>query len=266
MLSDEVSMCLIVFAWRPSHAVPLVVAANRDEFHNRPTQPLAPWDDAPELIAGRDLQAGGTWMGVTRSGRFAALTNIRVPTQPEGRRSRGELPERYLRAEMSPQEYLAELAMQRDDYAGFNLLVGDDQSLWHLNSQEGVPLRLAEGVYGLSNASLDTPWPKLVRARTMLAGNLEALIPEALLQLLADEQKAAEHEQPSTGVAPELERLLSSAFITSSDYGTRASTALIRRSDGSFEILERSFGPEGLLGEARFNHCPAANERTHSNR
>jgi len=163
-----------------------------------------------------------------------------------------------LRAEISPKKYLAELAARREDYAGFNLLVGDDQSLWHLNSEEGAPLRLTEGVYGLSNASLDTPWPKLVRARTILARNLETLNPEALLQLLADEQKAAAHEQPTTGVAPELEELLSSAFITSSDYGTRASTALISRSDGSLEILERSFGPEGMVGEARFYHSPTS--------
>lgn len=247
-------MCLIVFAWRPFHAVPLVVAANRDEFHNRPALPLAPWADAPDLIAGRDQQAGGTWMGITPAGRFAALTNIRAPGQTMGLRSRGELPEHFLRAEMRPEAYLAALAAQRADYAGFNLLVGDRQTLWHLNSHEGVPRRLAEGVYGLSNASLDTPWPKLVRARSMLASCLENLRTEALLQLLADDQQAAEHELPNTGVAPELERLLSSAFIASRDYGTRASTVLIRRSDGSLEILERSFGPEGCLGDVQFRH------------
>ena len=251
-------MCLIVFAWRPSQAVPLVVAANRDEFHARPTLPLAPWEDAPELIAGRDLQAGGTWMGITPAGRFAALTNIRAPGEPLGSRSRGELPERFLRAGMPPEEYLAELAAQRRAYSGFNLLVGDEQALWHLNSHEGVPRKLAEGVYGLSNASLDTPWPKLVRAKTALAGNLDNIRPEALLQLLADEQKAAESELPNTGVALELEKLLSSAFIASRDYGTRASTALIRHNDGSLEIRERSFGPEGMLGEARFCHSPAS--------
>ena len=247
-------MCLIVFAWRPSHAVPLVVAANRDEFHARPTLPLAPWEDAPRLFARRDLQAGGTWMGITPAGRFAALTNIRAPGEPLGSRSRGELPERYLRADMPPEEYLDRLAAQRREYSGFNLLVGDNRALWHLNSHEGVPRRLTEGVYGLSNASLDTPWPKLVRARTMLSSRLETLCTETLLQLLADDQQAAGHELPNTGVAPELERLLSSVFIASRDYGTRASTALIRRSDGSLEIRERSFGPEGCLGDVQFLH------------
>ena len=250
-------MCLIVFAWRPAHAVPLVVAANRDEFHARPTLPLAPWKDAPELIAGRDLQAGGTWLGVTPTGRFAALTNIRAPQEPLGARSRGELPERYLRAEMPPGQYLAELAEQRGEYSGFNLLVGDCHSLWYLNSREGVPRELSEGLYGLSNASLDTPWPKLVRARSRLAECLEAPCLDTLLQVVADRQQAAAHELPNTGVSSEMEKLLSSAFIASRDYGTRASTALIRRADCSLEMLERSFGPDGPLGEARFAIPPS---------
>ena len=245
-------MCLIVFAWRPTQAVPLVVAANRDEFHARPTLPLSRWEDAPELIAGRDLEAGGTWLGVTPAGRFAALTNIREPNQPPGRHSRGTLPEGFLRAEMPPEEYLAELAARRGDYAGFNLLVGDRHSLWHLNSREGAPRQLPEGLYGLSNASLDTPWPKLVHARSRLAECLDAPRADALLQVVADRRQAADHELPDTGVSAEMERLLSSAFIVSRDYGTRASTALIRRQDGSLEMLERSFGPDGLLGEARF--------------
>lgn len=251
-------MCLIVFAWRPSQAVPLVVAANRDEFHARAALPMSAWEDAPQLIAGRDLQAGGTWMGITREGRFAALTNIREPNQPPGRHSRGTLPERFLRAEMPPEEYLAELTSQRADFAGFNLLVGDSQSLWHLNSREGAPRRLPEGVFGLSNASLDTPWPKLLRARSKLAGCLEAPRPDTLLQVVADRQQAGDHELPDTGVGAEMEKLLSSAFIVGRDYGTRASTALIRRHDGSLDMLERSFGPEGLLGEARFRHPAAA--------
>ncbi len=247
-------MCLIVFAWQPAQAVPLVVAANRDEFHERPSLPLAPWAEMPELIAGRDLEAGGTWMGVTLDGRFAALTNIRRSRQTSGPRSRGELPERYLRNQLSPEAYLSELQAQRSDYAGFNLLAGDTQTLWHLNSDEGTPRRLEPGIYGLSNASLDTPWPKLVRAKHALASHLEHPDSEALLQLLADTWRPATHQLPNTGVTPELEALLSSVFIASPNYGTRASTALIRRSDGSLEIRERSFGPEGRLGEVHFVH------------
>ncbi|MCW8156222.1 hypothetical protein D7243_08475 [Stutzerimonas stutzeri] len=249
-------MCLIVFAWRPDHIQPLVVAANRDEFHARPSLPLGQWKDAPWIIAGRDLQAGGTWMGITTRGRFAALTNIRAPGQPIGLRSRGELPEQYLRGELSPAEYLAELAARRSDYAGFNLLVGDAQSLWHLNSHSGEATPLRAGVYGLSNAGLDTPWPKLRKARAALADELDQPDTERLLALLADPRPAAEHELPQTGVSLEWERRLSSIFIASPEYGTRASTALIRHADHTLEILERSFGPHGPLSEVRYRHPP----------
>ncbi|MCW3149395.1 NRDE family protein [Stutzerimonas stutzeri] len=247
-------MCLIVFAWRPAHALPLVVAANRDEFHERPSLALAAWDDAPDIIGGRDLQAGGTWMGIRPDGRFAALTNIRAGGQPPGRRSRGELPEQYLRSDLHPAEYLAKLAGCVDDYAGFNLLAGTAEELWHFNSQLGKPQRLDAGVYGLSNADLDTPWPKLRRARAALVAQLGAAQPESLLQLLSDDQPAADAELPSTGVPPEWERRLSSIFIASPEYGTRASTALLRWQDGTLDIRERRFGPEGMLGESAYRH------------
>jgi len=247
-------MCLIVFAWQPTQAVPLIVAANRDEFHERPSLPLAPWEEMPELIAGRDLQAGGTWMGATLDGRFAALTNIRSPGQAPSPRSRGELPVRYLRGQLSPEAYLSALQARRSDYAGFNLLVGDIRTLWHLNSDEGIARRLEPGIYGLSNASLDTPWPKLVRAKAALTRHLGRPDSEALLQLLADCEKPPVDQLPNTGVSTELEILLSSIFIDSRNYGTRASTALIRRSDGALEIRERNFGPEGHLGEGHFQY------------
>jgi uncharacterized protein with NRDE domain len=249
-------MCLIVFAWRPDHCQPLVVAANRDEFYARPSLPLGHWEDAPWIIAGRDLQAGGTWMGITAHGRFAAVTNIRAPGQPVGLRSRGELTEQYLRAELSPADYLTELTARRHDYAGFNLLVGDHQSLWHLNSRSGEATQLGAGVYGLSNAGLDTPWPKLEKARAALAAGLDQPDTGRLLALLADPQQAAEHELPQTGVPLEWERRLSSIFIISPEYGTRASTALIRHADGALDILERSFGPDGPLGDVRYRHPP----------
>lgn len=246
-------MCLIVFAWRPGHALPLIVAANRDEFHARPSLPLAPWPDAPEVVAGRDLQAGGTWLGIGSSGRFAALTNIRAPGSPAGARSRGELPERYLRGSLSPQAYLAEVSGQLDQYAGFNLLVGDDRQLWYLNSAVGSAQRLSAGTYGLSNAALDTPWPKLVRARRQLQSCLGAPDIEALLALLSDAQPAQDAELPTTGVPYEWEKRLSSIFIASDDYGTRASTVLIGRADGSAKITERRFGPHGRLGDSCVN-------------
>lgn len=249
-------MCLIVLAWRPTHALPLIVAANRDEYHARPSQPLAAWEDAPHVIAGRDLQAGGTWMGVGRAGRFAAVTNIRELGAPLGPRSRGELPERFLRGHLSPEAYLVELAGNLQHYSGFNLLVGDAHELWYFNSHTGVPEQLSAGVYGLSNAALNTPWPKLVRARSALHECLSAPETEDLLRLLSDAQPAADAELPSTGVPYEWEKRLSSVFIASADYGTRASTALIRRADGSAQIIERRFGPIGALGESRVSLPP----------
>lgn len=250
-------MCLIVFAWRPNHALPLIVAANRDEFYERPTLPLGHWQDSPDIVAGRDLKAGGTWMGVSTAGRFAALTNIRAPGAATGSRSRGELPERYLRGQLTPEAYLNELAEHLQHYAGFNLLVGDGRDLWYLNSHAAVPEKILPGFYGLSNAALDSPWPKLLRARAALKNQLDAPEAENLLRLLNDPELAADAELPSTGVPYEWEKRLSSIFITSADYGTRASTVLIRRADGSLDITERSFGPAGRLGERHVSLPPS---------
>ena len=243
------AMCLIVFAWRPGHDVPLLLAANRDEFYARPSLPLGHWEDEPGVYAGRDLQAGGTWLGLGPDGRFAALTNIRDPRQTIGPRSRGELPARYLTSTLTPAEFLAQLAPQASEFSGFNLLLGNDQELWHYNPRSGAPRPLPAGVYGVSNADLDSPWPKLLRARHGLQQALSA-DDEALFALLADPQRAADSELPETGVGLEIERLLSSVFIASPGYGTRASTLVKVYADGSRQIRERRFGVEGVaLGE-----------------
>lgn len=243
-------MCLIVFAWRPGHPLPLLVAANRDEFHARPSRPLSEWAEHPGLFAGRDLEAGGTWMGYTREGRFAALTNIRDPSRPQGLRSRGHLVAEYLASQVSPQAYLEGLTGQLTDYSGFNLLVGDTASLWFLNAREARPRAIEPGVHGISNASLDTPWPKLCRAREALAGQPDAPRPEALFELLADRWQPSEGALPDTGVGLATERLLSSVFIASPTYGTCASTLLMVGAQGRWQMIERSFGPQGArLGE-----------------
>lgn len=243
-------MCLIVFAWRPGHPQPLVVAANRDEFYARPTQPLSHWADAPGVYAGRDLEAGGTWLGVGPAGRFAALTNIRDPDQPLGQRSRGELVSGFLTGTQPIEAYLDQVASRASEYSGFNLLLSDGQQLAYLSAREATPRLLDTGVYGLSNAGLDTPWPKLLKARAALQAKLHEPQPEALLTLLADSQQAAESELPETGVGMATERLLSSVFIASQSYGTRASTVLLVSADGSRQLVERSFGPfGGHLGE-----------------
>lgn len=243
-------MCLIVFAWRPGHAQPLIVAANRDEFYARPSQPLGQWQDVAGVYAGRDLEAGGTWLGVGPGGRFAALTNIRNPGQPLGRRSRGELVAQFLCGEHSAEQYLAEVARRSDEYSGFNLLVGNAQQLAYLNATDPTPRMLGHGVYGLSNAGLDTPWPKVLKARAALTEQLNDPQPEGLLAMLGDPQTAPIAELPDTGVGLATETLLSSVFIASQSYGTRASTVLIVNADGSRRLVERSFGPYGgHLGE-----------------
>ena len=243
-------MCLIVFAWRPGHAQPLIVAANRDEFYARPSLPLAQWPEAPQVHAGRDLEAGGTWLGVGANGRFAALTNIRDPHQPPARKSRGELVAQFLNGEMPIDDYLADVVRRSLEYAGFNLLIGNANELWHYNAQGTEAVMLQPGVYGLSNAGLDTPWPKLLKARAALETVLDNPQPEALLALLSDAQVAPFAELPDTGVGLATETLLSSVFIASQSYGTRASTALIVHADGTRHLVERSFGPYGgHLGE-----------------
>ncbi|MGB4072632.1 NRDE family protein [Pseudomonas sp.] len=248
-------MCLIVLAWRPGHAQPLLMAANRDEFYARPSQPLAEWADAPGLYAGRDLQAGGTWLGAGRDGRFAALTNIRDPGQATGARSRGEIPAAFLRSTLSTEDYLQQLAERPSDYSGFNLLLGDRQQLWHYNSPQRRATALAAGIHGLSNADLDTPWPKLQRAKHALSQTLHAPQPEALLALLADATQAADEQLPQTGIGLTGERLLSSIFIASASYGTRASTALIVNANGSRLLAERCFGPHGNLLSEVYLEC-----------
>jgi uncharacterized protein with NRDE domain len=245
-------MCLIVFAWRPGHAVPLVVAANRDEFYARPAAALAEWPDAPGLIAGRDLQAGGTWLGIGPGGRFAALTNIRNPSAPQGTRSRGELAQRFLRSDLSPAHFLTTLHTERDAYGGFNLLVGDTQQLWHFNAHSGQAQALHAGIHGISNADLNTPWPKLQRAKAAFTQALNNGDEAELFALLDDATRPADEQLPNTGVSLEIERLLGSVFIASPTYGTRASTLLFVHADGSRRLIERSFAAQGVpAGEVR---------------
>jgi len=240
-------MCLIVLAWRPAHPQPLIVAANRDEFYARPSLPLGHWEDRPGIYAGRDLKAGGTWLGISSSGRFAALTNIRDLTLPQGGPSRGELVADFLHGQQSAEQYLSALHERAADYAGFNLLLGDRRQLWHYNQQRGVARQLQEGLYGLSNADLDSPWPKLQRAKAALAASLEQPQSAALLDLLQDPLIAADSALPDTGVPLPVERMLSSVFIASPSYGTCASTALIVDAAGASRLAERRFGPDGVL-------------------
>jgi uncharacterized protein with NRDE domain len=250
-------MCLVLLAHEAHPRYRLVVGANRDEFYARPTQPAGWWPDAPGVLAGRDLREGGSWMGVTREGRWAAVTNYREsPPQRAGAPSRGELVGDYLRGDESPGAYLARLRPRAQRYSGFNLLVGEPGTLhWTSNrSVEPSPGRpLSPGVYGLSNHLLDTPWPKVERGKRALQALLRSpdLEPAPLLDLLLDRTFAADHDLPDTGVGLDLERALSSMFIVSPDYGTRSSTALLIDHDGHGLLVERGYHPGSAEWEER---------------
>ncbi len=235
-------MCLIVFAWKLIPQCPLVLAANRDEFFERPTQPARWWDDHPDVYAGRDLQAGGTWLGIDRKGRVAALTNIRNGQAPAAdKRSRGELVANFLSADADPRTYLDQVRETAADYNGFNLLIGDGQALyWITNDGEPSFRPLEPGIYGLSNGSLDTPWPKVVRAKAQFASLLCTGAPDdAYYEMLADTTRPADSRLPDTGVSLEWERLLSPICIESDTYGTRASSIVRLHEGGHAELRER---------------------------
>ena len=238
-------MCLVVLGLKAHPRYPLVVAANRDEFLERPSAPAAFWPGAGGLLAGRDHSAGGTWLGVTRTGRFAALTNVRDPRGllPDAP-SRGALVAGFLRASDAPIEHLSRIAADPVRRNGYNLLAGEAGRLaWHSNAAGG-PREVAPGVHALSNALLDTPWLKTRRAAGRLARLLEPgeeIDPEALFDLLADRSGAPDGELPDTGVGLAAERLLAPPFIVAPGYGTRGSTVVLVSRGGRATFLERRF-------------------------
>lgn len=237
-------MCLILLAWKSDPRFPLVFAANRDEFYERPSAPAGFWNEAPDLLAGRDLRGGGTWLGITRSGRLAALTNYRDPASVKTEApSRGMLVSDYLRSREPPGAYLGRIADDAGRYNGFNLLAGDPEELFCF-SNRGDLQRLQPGIYGLSNHLLDTPWPKVAwgkgALKTVLAGD-RGMLPEALFALLADRRRPPDDRLPDTGVGLARERLLSPLFIESELYGTRSSTVLLIDRNGETTFVERVF-------------------------
>lgn len=256
------TMCLVIFAFHSSPEYPLIVAANRDEFYHRETAAADFWPQQPSLLAGRDLVQGGTWMGLTREGRFAAITNFRDPAQTgPAPRSRGELTLDYLITGLDPESWLCQIASRAGEYAGFNLLLGDRDTLWYASNSGGAGARsfsmkqLPPGIYGLSNARLDTPWPKVSLGKRRLTEVLDEgyLDHQRLLQVVADRRTAPVEQLRPHGLDQEMDRSLSAQFITAHeyDYGTRSSTTLWLSADGRAHWRELSFNSMGVVTNTR---------------
>ena len=240
-------MCVIFFAFETRADYPLVLAANRDEFYNRPAAAAGYWDDHPDIYAGRDLVGGGTWLGVTRSGRFAAVTNYRDTNAAPGTVSRGNLTADFLKGSGPAEEYLGDIQRRAGDFSGFNLIIGEiggaRREMFHYSNRGGEITPLEPGIYGLSNHLLNTPWPKvrtgLARFSTLL--NARDIDRENIFGLLSDQALAADADLPDTGLGLEIERALSAIFIKTPVYGTRCSTLLTFDSDLQFDLEERVF-------------------------
>ncbi len=248
-------MCLITFAYHTAPGFRLLMTANRDEFYDRPTEALHPWRDNPDIIAGRDLDAGGTWMGIAKGGRFAAVTNYRDGTSPQNPAalSRGHLVSDFLNDHRTPQSYAQALSSEGHNYNGFNLLLADKEQLVYCSNRSDEIKVLEPGVYALSNHLLNTPWPKAMQTREALrqavaAGNIEA---EQLVSLLSSRDIYPDEKLPATGVPQQLERALSAAFIVTPTYGTRSTTALRWDKNDRIEIVEQTFLAGGEPDQCR---------------
>jgi uncharacterized protein with NRDE domain len=251
-------MCLLMLAWQAHPRYRLVVAANRDEYHERPAAPLAKWPPPAQLLAGRDLRALGTWLGLDRGRRFGVVTNFRELQRPRlGAPSRGDLIPGYLGATDGAAfpggaaGFLASLAPRAGEYSGFNLLLTDEDSLWYAsNRARPFARRLPAGVYGLANEFLDTPWPKLTRVRTGFEAWLRepaTASPAALFALLADRTPAEDAALPGGGLPREWAQALSAPFVLHPTYGTRCSTVVLHEGGGGLYLAERRFDPAGEL-------------------
>jgi len=251
-------MCLIAFAWHVHPRWRLVLVGNRDEFHARPTAALAPWDEAPDILAGRDLEAGGTWAGIAPHGRASVITNVREMTADHGGLSRGLLVADYLGSNVPARTHAIELMSSAKGYRPFNLLTFDHDDAYYLgNHPNARAQRVEPGVHGLSNADFNAPWPKtralVERLTHWVADDTDSHV-DGLFALLADKGEWPDDVLPDTGIGIERERFLSSAFIAGETYGTRASTVILIDHEDRAVIAERRFGPHGVAqGESRYD-------------
>lgn len=247
-------MCLINFQFQDHPRYKLVIAANRDEFYKRPTEKAHFWNDDPQILAGRDLMQMGTWLGVSTSGRIAALTNFRDPSLPDAnKRSRGAIVRNFLETDMPPCLFLE--SINAEDYTGFNLVAGTADELFYYNNIDQKASAIEAGIHGLSNHFLDTPWPKVIKGKNYLERYLseheKVQLPD-LFEILADADQAAEPDLPDTGVGIEFEKILSPMFIKTADYGTRSSTVVLVDHNDHLTFAERVYDNGVLKGEQVF--------------
>lgn len=251
-------MCLINFNFRNHSKYKLIVAANRDESYARPTASAHFWEDEALILAGRDLLKGGTWLGITKNGRFAALTNYRDPSLPIiGRFSRGDIVQQYLTTDVEPHTFIRKLADERSLYDGFNIIVGNGDQLIHYNNILNETNVISPGTHSLSNHTLNTPWPKVVTGKKKLSDYVStiqnSIDMDSLFDILSDRTIAEDNKLPETGVGLEMERVLSPLFIKSPNYGTRSSTIVLIDRENNVTFAERVFVEGGLYEEKRFN-------------
>lgn len=270
-------MCLLLLALNCVPGRPWLLLGNRDEFHTRPTAPAQAWVDTSDIVGGRDLQAGGSWLAVNRNGRYAAVTNVRNGAARPAPRSRGELVGNFVAGRDSAADYVADIATRRAEYGPFNLIVGDGSCAWLVSSIDGGVRHLGSGIHAFSNGLPESEWPKMHRLRTRFAAMLQRgtsddrhdqeeppldfrdqeRMQKPLLDLLIDTEQPQDADLPDTGVGLELERRLGPIFIRGETYGTRASTLAYARADGSLVLHERRFGPNAApLGDSVIEVSP----------
>lgn len=249
-------MCLINFHFNQHENYKLIVAANRDEFYKRPTEPAHVWSDYPTIIAGRDLEKHGTWLGITKEGRFAALTNYRDPAHmTPNENSRGALVTDFLTGTQAPDHYIAMIQGDKDLYNGFNLLLGHEDQLVYYNNIENKKQHVLAGTHSLSNHFLNTPWPKVKTGKSLLENyvmNTKEIDPQVLFAILRNDQLAKDEELPHTGIDFALERQLSPLFINMEDYGTRCSTVLLITKDNNVQFIEKTYDKGIFIHEQSF--------------
>jgi uncharacterized protein with NRDE domain len=251
-------VCLLFIAYKSHPRYPLILAANRDEFYDRPSQAASFWEERPDLLAGRDLKGGGTWLGITREGRIAAITNFRdLSAMKVNAPSRGLLVGDYLLGNDDPEAYLRDLRDRAESYSGFNIVVGSVDKLWYFSNMDSAILKIPEGLHGMCNNFINTPWPKVERAKASLGSIIsehEEPPCEAIFDVLADRSRPDDSMLPDTGVGLEWERILSPIFVETEGYGTRSSTIIMVRRDGGTTFVERVFdGKAGGCEEKSFD-------------